>query len=476
MKTRPFVLYSESNMPLKTPFSSSKKSKGGPRSKGASSSGKASSKRGKASPHSQRAADPPSWWASLSDERKLDVVGAVMAVIGILISLILFSPQRSEPLGEAVSILSRLFGWGLYVLTFGLIGMGIWLILRRIEKLPPLTLERGTGIIVLFLWLLAAMHFVIAAPSLADQAAMDGAGGGYIGAMFEKFMFNYFGMGGSVVLLVAWLFIAVTMTFDIEIQDMFHWAPPLWARVRAEFARRLAQLRRTPPELSEVASNGYTPLNRPEPVVDEAPLPEVPVTTVRPPSPVIQWQLPDVKNILESGSAPEVNEEFIEQRARLIEETLASFGAPAQVVEINRGPTVTQFGVEPLFVETRSGKMRVRVSKIVSLSDDLALALAAPRIRIQAPVPGHSYLGIEVPNEEMTVVALRDLVESEAFPPQPQTLSFALGQDVSGHPIGADLTVMPHLLIAGTTGSGKSVCVNSILSCMLLTTPPTTCA
>jgi S-DNA-T family DNA segregation ATPase FtsK/SpoIIIE len=196
------------------------------------------------------------------------------------------------------------------------------------------------------------------------------------------------------------------------------------------------------------------------------------VTTVRPAETVIQWQLPDVKNILEPGSAPEVNEEFIQQRARLIEETLASFGAPVQVVEINRGPAITQFGVEPLFVETRTGRTRVRVSKIASLADDLALALAAPRIRIQAPVPGRSYVGIEVPNDEMTMVALRDIVESDVFKRNPNPLKFALGKDVTGRPVSTTLENMPHLLIAGATGSGKSVCVNAILTCLLLHNTP----
>ncbi len=149
--------------------------------------------------------------------------------------------------------------------------------------------------------------------------------------------------------------------------------------------------------------------------------------------------LPHVKDILDEGSAPEVNEEFIQQRARLIEETLASFGAPAQVVEISRGPTITQFGVEPLFVETRSGRTRVRVNKISSLADDLALALSAPRIRIQAPVPGRGFVGIEVPNDEMTLVALHDILESEIFQRKRASLSFALGRDVAGLPQIANL-------------------------------------
>src|SRR6185436_26121 len=163
----------------------------------------------------------------------------------------------------------------------------------------------------------------------------------------------------------------------------------------------------------------------------------------------------------------------IQQRARLIEETLASFGAPAQVVAISRGPSITQFGVEPLFVETRGGvRTKVRVNKIASLADDLALALAAPRIRIQAPVPGHSYVGIEVPNDEMTLVALRDLLESEVFQRNTNPLRFVLGKDVTGHPINTTLETMPHLLIAGTTGSGKSVCVNAILTCFLMHNTP----
>jgi DNA segregation ATPase FtsK/SpoIIIE, S-DNA-T family len=128
--------------------------------------------------------------------------------------------------------------------------------------------------------------------------------------------------------------------------------------------------------------------------------------------------------------------------------------------------------VEPLFVETRSGRTKVRVNKIASLADDLALALAAPRIRIQAPVPGHSYVGVEVPNEEMTLVALRDVVESDLFRRNGHALKFALGKDVTGHPITANLETMPHMLIAGTTGSGKSVCVNSILTCFLLHNTP----
>ena len=415
---------------------------------------------------------PVSWWDSLSAERKLDVVGAIMAVAGLLIGLILFYSQRSVVTGSATIFLSQMLGWGVYILPAGLFVMGLWLVARRIEKLPPLSLERAFGLVLFFFWLLAAMHSIVAPVELAEEAALDGWGGGYIGSLFERLLFNSLGTAGAIVALLAWLLVTITMIFDISVEDLFRWIAPLVGKIRLLWAKQDSPSGEAfLPEGVDAASNGFTPLHRPESpaLATEA---GKPVTTVKPAEAVIQWKLPDVKTILDSGSAPEVNEEFIQGRSRLIQETLASFGAPVQVVEINRGPTITQFGVEPLFVETRNGRIKVRVSKIASLADDLALALAAPRIRIQAPVPGHSYVGIEVPNEEMTLVALRDLIESDSFQRNKNPLRFALGRDVTGNAINTTLENMPHMLIGGTTGSGKSVCVNAILTCFLLHNTP----
>ena len=185
-----------------------------------------------------------------------------------------------------------------------------------------------------------------------------------------------------------------------------------------------------------------------------------------------QWVLPEIKTILDPATIVSIENNIDKERGALIEETLASFGAPAKIVEIKRGPTITQFGVEPLFVENRSGRTRVRVSKIANLADDLALALAAPRIRIQAPVPGHSYVGIEVPNTESARVTLLEVLESKNFTRKKTKMKIALGMNVAGEPVATDLYGLPHLLIAGTTGSGKSVCVNSILCCLLLNNTP----
>jgi S-DNA-T family DNA segregation ATPase FtsK/SpoIIIE len=184
------------------------------------------------------------------------------------------------------------------------------------------------------------------------------------------------------------------------------------------------------------------------------------------------WKMPPM-DLLQNAIVKSISDEELRQRAMVIEQTLSSFGAPGRVVEVNHGPVITQFGVEPDYIDARAGKrIKVKVGKISSLSDDLALSLAAPSIRIEAPVPGKGYVGIEVPNAEPSVVGLRDVMDTPEYRNLKSPLKLALGQDVSGQSIAADLTAMPHLLIAGTTGSGKSVCVNGIICTMLMTCSP----
>ncbi len=203
------------------------------------------------------------------------------------------------------------------------------------------------------------------------------------------------------------------------------------------------------------------------------------------------WRLPPV-DILDTSPEVTFSQADNLQRANLIEETLASYGVDAKVVQINAGPTVTQFGVEPgwdrKFKEVkekdRDGKLevrqeeisktRVKVERINSLSNDLALALAAPTIRIEAPVPGKTFVGVEVPNTTSDLVSLRGVVESSAFQKLvvKTRMALALGKGAGGEAVTADLTKMPHLLVAGATGSGKTVCLNTILCCLLLNNTP----
>ncbi|HZQ09699.1 MAG TPA: DNA translocase FtsK [Anaerolineae bacterium] len=184
-------------------------------------------------------------------------------------------------------------------------------------------------------------------------------------------------------------------------------------------------------------------------------------------------------DLLEASSEAAYAQASAEQKARTIEETLSHFGIPAKVIETLAGPTITQFAVEPGFIERRGldgqvQRRKVPVNRILALSNDLALALAASPIRIEAPVPGRNYVGIEVPNESIAMVSLRGVMESETYKKlkQKAVLPFALGRDVSGAPAAADLAGMPHLLIAGATGSGKSVAINSIIACLLFAHSP----
>ncbi|MEE8385523.1 MAG: DNA translocase FtsK, partial [Dehalococcoidia bacterium] len=211
------------------------------------------------------------------------------------------------------------------------------------------------------------------------------------------------------------------------------------------------------------------------------------------------WELPPVSLLAEAAEI-EVRPVDNELRSKLIVDTLASFGVNARVVNVSQGPVITQFGVEPGWeTKTRTvavrdargrpayakdgkpemrtevvSRTRVRVSRITTLANDLSLALAAPTIRIEAPVPGKPIVGIEVPNTTTSVVALRGVIENQSFKKvhARSTLAMGLGKGVSGESVAADLTKMPHLLVAGATGSGKSVCINSIIASLLLHNTP----
>jgi S-DNA-T family DNA segregation ATPase FtsK/SpoIIIE len=189
-------------------------------------------------------------------------------------------------------------------------------------------------------------------------------------------------------------------------------------------------------------------------------------------------RLPPLDLLLnDPGNRP--NEEAIRETASKIEQTLAEFGVPTRVVGYRIGPTVTQYAVEPGLVEklgpeNQMIQQKVRVAAISSLQNDLALALAAQRLRIEAPVPGRPYVGVEVPNTHISIVRLRSMLESDAFVRQASPLAFALGRDVSGQAVAADLSRMPHLLIAGTTGSGKSVCIQALTVCLVMNNTPDT--
>lgn len=173
------------------------------------------------------------------------------------------------------------------------------------------------------------------------------------------------------------------------------------------------------------------------------------------------------------------SEEEVNTNAQIIENSLLEFDIDADVIDVRMGPTVTQYAVSPIKeVVNEAGEtvtIRTRVGKIAALADDLALALSARRLRIEAPVPGFSYVGIEVPNREPSIVSLRSVLESvNYYKERKKPLALPLGRDVSGEPVVTDLATMPHLLIAGTTGSGKSICLRSFVTSLVMNNTPDT--
>ena len=172
------------------------------------------------------------------------------------------------------------------------------------------------------------------------------------------------------------------------------------------------------------------------------------------------YKLPD----LALFDPPQVQISDDSNRAHVLEDTLGSFGVGAKVVHIERGPSITRYELKP--------ERGVKISKIASLADDLALALAATSVRIEAPIPGKSAVGIEVPNQTVSVVAIREILEALPNRGQVPPLWMALGKDITGRPVFGDLGKMPHLLVAGATGSGKSVCLNTIIASLLVSATP----
>lgn len=418
-------------------------------------------------------------------QRRMDIIGIILLVIGLLTTISLFTKTSGGITDWVVSIFSQVIGWGIYFLPVLLIIFGLWMLLRNIEKIPHLSPECIVGVILLIVNLLAWFHLF---NDGNYNKARLGQGGGYIGAWIKLSLERTLGEPGAVIALIAWLIISLILSFDLSMASVIKAlgnaiktvAEKIMSGIKNEISR--SKQRKKEKQTSEQDSQQKHPASASDVIAQ--PVKQKPnegaASTAGDPNSLYYnhmvdrpvWVLPNPEEILDPALTPPDDTENDRQRARVIEETLRSFGAPSHVVEIRRGPTITLFGVEPDFIESRNGKTRVRVSKITSLADDLALALAASRIRIQAPVPGKGYIGIEVPNQQVALVSLQEVITSTAFNKLNSPLKIALGKDVAGNTVAADLTKMPHLLIAGTTGAGKSVCINDILTGFLLNKTP----
>ncbi|MDP2730972.1 MAG: DNA translocase FtsK [Dehalococcoidales bacterium] len=398
-----------------------------------------------------------------------------------------------EAVASAVISTLRLFGWGLLFIIAGIAALAWGLRRQKLSFIHHWNRWLGGIAFLLVIWGI-----------LAFITPGKGIFGSYsLGGKFGRNIIGYTDTEGILRLL------------GLFITGIVLLAPKAsWRRVRNATLWLIKQFKQP----------GYKPLPRPKappppkPVIPEPPAAELDEKKVMPiitaaatPGELKQvaqevwqkygespdlvtidgWKLPPL-DILDLSPEIQFSQADNARRAGLLEEALASYGVEAKVVQINVGPTVTQFGVEPGWdrktKEVREkdkdgnvnvrlqevSKTRVKVERISSLANDLALALATPTIRIEAPVPGKSVVGVEMPNTILNLVSLRGVIETSAFQKMlaKSKIALALGKGAGGEATAGDLAKMPHLLIAGATGSGKTVCLNAIVCCLLLYNTP----
>ena len=401
-----------------------------------------------------------------------DAIGVILLAFALMMLLALAGVSQGTLLKPLETLLSVWFGWGGYLvaISIGLAGLAL---LRWDHG----TISFGRFIAIELVLLLTISLLAAAKGNSLDRAAAE-LDGGRIGWGLTFLAWRLAGkFWGTLILVVLW-FLAGMSAFN------------MWVRVEHWLMRLSGEIPPDEPlvETVSVAEPEEVPAPKPQDVKPKkkpAPLPPEFRKSLRAPETQDNrpaQSLPRGENfppltILSNEQASRPDERTINQTAGMIEKTLSEFGIPATVIGFRVGPTVTQFAVQPGFIKKNGDEedarlMKVRVAQIAALQKDLALALSAERLRIQAPVPGKPYVGIEVPNLRSSVVRLRPMLETEEFYKVKSPLGIALGRDVSGHPIVADLTHMPHLLIAGATGSGKSVCITSIAACLAMNNAP----
>jgi S-DNA-T family DNA segregation ATPase FtsK/SpoIIIE len=375
--------------------------------------------------------------------------------------------------GKAGQFLDQLwqwiFGWGWWVWPFLLLIIGYLMINK--ERLQ-IRFFRWLGLFLFVLAYSGLLHFLVGSENLAD-AAKEGTGGGYLGFLLTAPLIKITGFWGALLILIFLLLLSLLFFFEktlAELKDAFS-RPSLTLFNNFKGKIKDATNDVEPEEIDEAI--GFEQKE----IVDadfsekkSGPSASVPATF----SAVTGNELfPETKHhyaridlplelLNDKSTVP--NSGDIKSNQEVIRRTLQYFGIEVEMGEVSVGPTVTQYTFKPA-----SG---VKVAQITTLSNDLALALAAHPIRIEAPIPGKSLVGIEVPNQKIALVGLKDIIKSPEFKNRKSNLTFVLGKDVAGQPWVYDLGKMPHLLLAGATGTGKTVCLNSIIISLLYGNQP----
>ncbi|MBI3602521.1 MAG: DNA translocase FtsK [Candidatus Omnitrophica bacterium] len=324
--------------------------------------------------------------------------------------------------------------------------------------------------------------FVVTSSALAlmgPQADAQRFGrGGMVGIIFSNFLQSYFSPLGAFIILFAFGALSLVVTGEFLVSPFFVWLFRLASASTIGVLSKARGLPKIAPSL-KLKPAVRPSLKRPLPLEElkkeikppSAPNihiikpPETPKGIEQKPKIVGEYHLPSL-DLLDDPpvlSSSKIQED-LKRGAKILEETLTDFGVSVKVADIERGPVITRYELEPA--------PGVKVGSILNLSDDIALAMRAPAVRIVAPIPGKNRVGIEVPNGFTAAVYLKDVLEQSEFSSSSSKLMLAIGKDISGKPLITDLADMPHLLIAGTTGSGKTVCLNSLITSILFNASP----
>ena len=435
-----------------------------------------------------------------SAERKEEIWALVLLAISALVAVSLFSYNGSDLAGSAypantrIRNLAGIVGAHLSDAMFKLVGKASYILpillliwaLNRFQKIPPQKIYvKSAGVLTFFLSCASLLYMI----SPGDQV-LKFHSGGFVGFIFSNFLTKYFGGLGAYIVILCLVGLSVLLATEFLLWPLFRKlfvttkdllvglksrvvsGPGISIRTREQ--RRTIKINTDRQRDQRINEKEKKTAPQPQPAAPRIIKPPiVKIRTEPPPEPVKikrkvvvgDYNLPTLDLL---DSPPPVSERTItddlKENSRILEETLLDFDIEAKVVEVNRGPVITRYELEPA--------PGIKVNKITGLSDDIALAMKAQSVRVVAPIPGKGTIGFEIPNTTSTLVYLKDVLESKDFQSSKSKLALGIGKDIAGSSVIAELDSMPHLLIAGATGSGKTVCVNSfIMSLLLIATP-----
>lgn len=425
----------------------------------------------------------------MREKRLNEIKGVVLIALGLIIlaSLVSFTPfdlglYTSHPNIPAknlirtfgaylAGVLLFLFGWSAYFIPLYVLFIGAGLFRQRI---PDLRLAKIIALAVLLLSVSSLIGLSL------DNDYVAFSRGGTLGFVISHFVNAYFGRLGGYIVFITLATLSLALVTEALISALFL---NIASRIKSAFKPVISfKIKPKVASVKQPESLTSAPTLRPKTITPQAypgqpastkPKIEIKTKIQAAQEPKVQrrelkigdYHLPSL-DLLDNPPPVEARQikEDLTNNARILEETLEDFGISAKVTDIERGPVITRYELEPA--------PGVKLNRIVALSDDIALAMKAQSIRIVAPIPGKARVGVEIPNIQSSLVYLKEVLTSKEFQESDSKLTLALGKDIAGHAVVTDLGDMPHLLIAGTTGSGKTVCVNSLILSLLFKFSP----